>query len=68
MNRTYGLPEDGMTVSRNNLATLERRPDVLLDGIVGGILTNLAAHLLEPDQDFLVGKSTKPNKLCVGLD
>jgi hypothetical protein len=54
-----GLAEDGVTVSRNDLATLERRPDVLLDSLVGGLLAKLGLHLLEPDQDLLVGQSVE---------
>ena len=38
-----------MTVTGNNLPALQRRPDILLDCFVGGILSNLFLHFCEPD-------------------
>ena len=53
------LTEDGVTVTGNDLTTLEGRPDVLLDGLIGSVLTDLGLHLAQPDKDFLVGKTVK---------
>ncbi|KAH5685890.1 hypothetical protein HBI23_047490 [Parastagonospora nodorum] len=54
-----GLAEDGVAVSRNDLAGLEGRPQVILDGLVAEVVANSLLHLLEPDEDFLVGQSVE---------
>lgn len=54
-----GLAEDGVAVSGDDLAALEGRPDVLLDSLVGGLLTDLGLHLLQPDEDLLVGETVE---------
>jgi len=46
-----------MAVAWNDLARLEGVPDVFFDGLVRGVFAELRAHLLDPDQDFLVGKT-----------
>lgn len=51
------LAKDCMAVARNNLSTLQRRPDVLLDSFVACILSNLGLHLCEPDKHLLVRKA-----------
>jgi len=43
-----------MTITRNNLPTLQRRPDILLDCLVGGIFSNLGLHFGEPYKYLLV--------------
>jgi hypothetical protein len=48
------LPKHRMTVTGNNLSALQRRPDILLDRFVAGILSNLFLHFCEPDKYFLV--------------
>jgi hypothetical protein len=53
------FPEDSVAVSGNNLTTLEGRPDVLLDSLIGCILTNLPLHLAKPDKDFLISETVK---------
>lgn len=51
------LSKNGVTVTGDDLTTLERGPDVVLDGLIRGILANLALHLPEPDEDFLIGEA-----------
>lgn len=53
------LTENGVAITRNDLSTLEGRPDVLLDGIVSGVLTNLRLHLAQPEKNLLVGETVK---------
>jgi hypothetical protein len=52
-----GLSENGVTVTWDDLATLQCGPDVLGDLLVGGILTDLSSHLLDPSEDLLVGET-----------
>ena len=54
-----GLTKHGVTVARHDLSTVECRPDVLLDSLIGSVLTDLGLHLAQPDKDFLVGKTVK---------
>ena len=49
-----GLAEDGMAVTGDDLAGLERRPDVVTDGLVRSVLADLRLHLAEPEENFLV--------------
>jgi len=53
------LAEDGVAVSGNDLAGLEGRPQVVLDGLVAEVVANSLLHLLEPDKDLLVGESVE---------
>jgi hypothetical protein len=53
------LAENGVTVSGDNLAALESRPDIFLNCIIAGILADLGLHPAQPDQDFLVGKTVE---------
>ena len=48
-----------MAVTGDDLAAFEGGPDILLDSLVRSVLTDLALHLAEPDEDFLVGKTMK---------
>ena len=48
------LAKHRMAVAGNNLPALQRRPDVLLDRFVTGVLSNLGLHFREPDKDLLV--------------
>lgn len=48
-----------MTVTGNDLARLEGRPDVLGNLLVRGVLTNLGSHLLDPSEDFLVSETVE---------
>lgn len=54
-----GLAENGVAVSGNDLAGFESRPQVVLDGLVAKIVANSLLHLLEPDEDLLVGQSVE---------
>lgn len=45
---TYGFAEDGVSVAGDDLPTVEGGPDVLLDGLIGGVLADLLDHLLYP--------------------
>jgi hypothetical protein len=53
------LAEDGVAVSGNDLAGLEGRPEVVLDGLVAEVVANGLLHLLEPDKDLLVGQTVE---------
>jgi hypothetical protein len=48
-----------VAITRDNLAGVEGTPDVLLDGVVGGVLAQLGLHLRQPDQHFLVRKAVQ---------
>jgi hypothetical protein len=54
---TNGLSENSVTVTGNDLSTVESLPDVLLNLLVRGILADLVLHLLDPVEDLLVGKT-----------
>lgn len=54
-----GLSQDGMTITRHDLAGLESGPDVVLDLLVGRFFTDLVLHLAEPDENLLVGETVK---------
>lgn len=54
-----GLAEDGVAVAGNDLAGLEGGPEVVLDGLIGQIVANGLLHLLEPDEDLLVGTGNR---------
>jgi hypothetical protein len=54
-----GLAEHSVAVTRDDLTTLEGRPDVFLDGLVGGRIADLGLHLPEPDEDLLVGETVE---------
>jgi len=47
----------GRNTPRNNLAALERLPEVLLDLLMSNISTKLLLHGNLPSQDFLIGES-----------
>jgi len=48
-----------VTVTGDNLASVESTPDVLLDGIIRRVLAQLGLHLRQPDQYFLVCKTVQ---------
>lgn len=52
-----GLSEDGVTVTWDDLSTLQCRPNVLGDLLVGSIFTDLRSHLLDPSEDLLVSET-----------
>ena len=54
-----GLPENGMSITGNNLTTFKGGPDIFFDSLVGCILANLCLHLAEPDKHFLISKAVK---------
>ena len=58
-----GFAEHGVSVSWNNLSTLESRPDIFLNSLIGCIDTNLLLHLSQPDKHFLVSKTKKITQL-----
>ena len=49
------LAEDGVAVSGDDLAGLERGPEVVLDGLVAEIVANSLLHPLQPNENLLVG-------------
>ena len=53
-----------MSVAGNNLARVQGRPDVFFDSFIGWLLANLAGHLLQPEEHFLVSQ-TKEQSLSV---
>ena len=54
-----GLAENSVAVAGNNLAVLERGPEVVLDSLVAEVVANGLLHLLEPDEHFLVSQSVE---------
>lgn len=54
-----GLSENGVAISRNNLASLKSGPEVIGDSLVAKIVANGSLHLCEPVQDFLIGKTVE---------
>ena len=53
------LAEDGVAVARDDLTTIQRRPDILLHSLISGILANLGLHPAEPDEHLLVRKAVE---------
>jgi hypothetical protein len=53
------LAEDGVSITGHDLTTLKGRPHILPDSLVGRVLANLRLHLLEPEENFLVGKAVE---------
>lgn len=54
-----GLPQDGVTVARNNTASVQGGPEVIFNGLVTEVVADSFLHLTEPVQDFLVGQSVE---------
>lgn len=54
-----GLSQDGMAITRDDLAGLESGPDIILDFLIRRFLANLGLHLAKPDKNLLVGKTVK---------
>jgi len=48
-----------MSITWNDLTSLECRPEVVLDGLIAKIIANSSLHLGEPVQDFLVGETVE---------
>lgn len=59
------LTKDSVTETRNNLTTLKSSPDVILDGLLISVDTNLVLHLEGPSQNFLVGKTVEGSSKTV---
>lgn len=53
------LSQDGVTVTGNDTALLEGRPEVVLDGLVAKVVADLSLHLGEPLENLLVGETVK---------
>jgi len=53
------LPQYGMPITRNDLASLQCRPHIFFHSPIGCILTNLGLHLAQPEENFLVGETVK---------
>lgn len=51
-----GLPQNGVSVTRDDLTTVERLPNVLGDLLVRGVNADLVLHLCDPVEDLLVGE------------
>lgn len=54
-----GLAQDGVTVTGHDTATVQGRPQVVLDGLVAEVVANGLLHLGEPVQDLLVGQTVQ---------
>jgi hypothetical protein len=63
-----GLSEDGVTVTWDDLSTLQCRPNVLGDLLVGSIFTDLGSHLLDPSEDLLVSETVYQRVFSMGRD
>ena len=57
--RTNGLPEDGMSVTRDDLSSVQGLPDVLRDLLVRSILSDLLLHSSDPVENLLVGETER---------
>ena len=53
------LAEHCVAIARNNLAALQRGPDILLDCLVTGIFSDLGLHFGEPHKHLLVRKAVQ---------
>lgn len=53
------LPQHGVAVTGHDLALLERRPEVVLDGLVAEVVADLPLHVLQPPQHLLVGQTVE---------
>jgi hypothetical protein len=53
------LAENGVTVTWNDLASVQGGPEVVGDGLVAEVVANGSLHLLEPVQDLLVGETVE---------
>jgi hypothetical protein len=53
------LPQDGVTVTRDDTASVQGGPEVVLNGLVAEVIADSLLHLSEPVQDFLVGQSVE---------
>lgn len=54
-----GLAEDGVAVTGDDTARVEGVPEVLGDGLVAEVVTNLLLHDGEPVKDLLVGEAVE---------
>lgn len=54
-----GLAEDGVAVTGDDAARVQRRPEVVGDGLVAEVIANALLHLREPVQNLLVGKTVQ---------
>jgi hypothetical protein len=50
-----GLTKHSVSVTRDDLASVQGGPEVVLDSLVAEVVANGLLHLLKPDKDFLVG-------------
>ena len=53
------LPQDRVAVTRHHLAWLEQAPHKLLHLVVGGVEADRLHHLVEEDEDLLVGEAVE---------
>jgi len=53
------LSQDGVTVTGNDTALLEGRPEIVLDGLVAKVVADLSLHLGEPLENLLVGETVE---------
>lgn len=53
------LAENGMAISGYNLASFERGPEVISDGLIAEIIANGSLHLLKPEKYLLVGETVQ---------
>mmetsp|Transcript_7093 Transcript_7093/g.17492 ORF Transcript_7093/g.17492 Transcript_7093/m.17492 type:complete len:376 (-) Transcript_7093:100-1227(-) len=51
--------EDGVSVARDDLAVLEGVPDKVGEGLLGGVLAQDLANVLDPEKDLLVGQAVQ---------
>ena len=58
-----GLAEYSMSVARNDLASVQSRPQIVLDSLIAEIVSDGLLHLLQPVEHFLV----RPENISVKL-
>ena len=54
-----GLPEHSMAVAWHHLSALEGVPDEFLELLIAGVVADLLAELLQPDEHLLVGETVQ---------
>lgn len=59
------LPEDGVSVPRNNLPALQGIPNEFLELIVTRAVADLGTKFLEPDEHFLISKTVEGTREAV---
>ena len=55
-----------MAIAGNDLSRFQSGPEIVRNGLVAEIATNLLLHLLQPVEDFLIGSAKLVSGVCFG--